>query len=123
EDGDRARPARNGLDLPGPGELRLGGGQAVVAFAESGQVGGGESVVEGRDRRTARLTRAAHEGVLLCVVRGRSELATRAGPACFGREDVPPDGGTLAGIGRECKGLSTPSGDTAGRLIRLCSCR
>jgi hypothetical protein len=48
EDGDRARPSRNGLDLPGSGELRLGGGQAVVAFAETGQVGGEKALSRGR---------------------------------------------------------------------------
>jgi hypothetical protein len=47
EDGDRTRPARNRLDLPRSGELRLGGGQAVVAFAETGQVGGGEALSRG----------------------------------------------------------------------------
>jgi hypothetical protein len=36
EDGDRARPTRNRLDLPRPGEFRLGGDQAVIAFAETG---------------------------------------------------------------------------------------
>ena len=64
EDGDRPRPSRNRLDLPGAGELRLGGGQAVVAFAETGQVGGGEGVVEGRDLRPATMSGACALGKL-----------------------------------------------------------
>src|SRR6476620_4209112 len=81
EDGDRAQPARNGLDLPGPGELRLGGGQAVVAFAETGQVGGGEGVSEGRGGDTGTITGALHEssplaelGAGLSANSGRSRL-------------------------------------------------
>src|SRR6476620_3275797 len=61
EDGDRARPARNRLDLPGTRELRLGGGQAVVALAETGQVGRGEGVVEGRGGDAGTITGALHE--------------------------------------------------------------
>src|SRR5882724_7678903 len=61
EEGDRARPPRNGLDLPGAGELGLSSGQDVVALAEEGQVGGGEGVVEGRDGRAATITGASRE--------------------------------------------------------------
>src|SRR5437763_11474938 len=82
EDGDRTRPARNRLDLPRSGELRLGGGQAVVAFAETGQVGGGESVVEGRDPRPATMSGALHE--LFPRAESEAGLSSLLGPVSLG---------------------------------------
>jgi hypothetical protein len=38
------------LGLPGPGELRFGGGERLVLLAQAGQVGGGKGVVEGGKR-------------------------------------------------------------------------
>src|SRR5882724_10762309 len=61
KDGDRPRSAGDGLDLPGTGELRLGGGQDVVLLAQAGQVGGGEGVVEGWGGDTGNIVGAAHE--------------------------------------------------------------
>src|ERR1700712_5708861 len=99
EDGDRTRPAQNRLDLPRSGELRLGGGQAVVAFAETGQVGGGESVVEGRDLRPAPMSGALPE--LLPRAESGAGLSGNSGRCrLLGREDVPPDVETAAEVGR-----------------------
>ena len=71
EDGDRARPARNGLDLPGPGELRLGGGQAGGSSSLLGPVPlvlGGRTIlpIKGHSRNGA--VRQGGPGTSLAVV-------------------------------------------------------
>jgi hypothetical protein len=67
QDGDRARPPRNGLDLPGSGELRLGSGQAVVAFAEEGQVGREKALSKGE---TGVLLPSRELRMRFCLLRG-----------------------------------------------------
>src|SRR5882724_1659222 len=108
KDGHRTRPSRNGLDLPGAGELGLGGGQDIVAIADEGQVGGGEGVVEGRSGRAATITGASHETFPLAESGAGS--SSRSGRSrLFGREGDPPDGGTVAEMGGEGKGGSRPA--------------
>src|SRR5882724_12210704 len=65
EHGDRPRLARHRLELPGAGQLSLGSGDHLVLLAQTGQVGGGESVGEGGNGRTGTMVRAAHERYLL----------------------------------------------------------
>src|SRR5437870_4775813 len=93
EDGDRPGFPRDRLDLPRPGELRLGGSQNLVLLAQVGQVGGGEGVVEGGNGDTGTMVRATHELTPPAWSRGRAEFAALSGLVCFGREAGPLAGG------------------------------
>src|SRR5882724_4081815 len=83
QDGHGAGLARDRLDLPRTGELRLRGGARLVLLAQAGQVGGGEGVVEGGNGRTGTMVRAAHEVNSPAWSRGRAELVALSGLACF----------------------------------------
>jgi hypothetical protein len=99
EDGDRPGFAGNGLDLPGAGELPLGGGQDFVLLAQAGQVGRGEGVVDGRGgtlvtSRELRMRSSPLRG------QGGGSSSSSGRPRLNEFEDAPPNAGRVAQVGR-----------------------
>src|SRR6202035_498180 len=74
------------LPLPGAGELGLGGGDRLVALAESGEEGGGEDVAGGG---AGTIFRGVHRAFSCVHSRGRRRLML-CRPRFRGREERPP---------------------------------